>query len=442
MELLEIVAALEILLPRFCDGCPAGHKIAFVRLLGQDGLDHGQVLGLQIRLLLLELCVRRPLRLPVALVPATPFLHIGRLVLFFLLQNVRFHGPDGRQEGFEALRVANVPGLGQVPAVPLLTLLPVQVKQQVKGPIPNVERWHVRQKVVPHQKGQKDKVVDDALQIMRTVAAKLQGQVLAQHRNVQQLKVGFFGEFFDRLEGLLGGEVEVEIDHLPQQAKVRLVRDKGQHDEIGILAVDAVAGVGRVQRRGPQLAQVLHDLVFSLAWDVVSTKDDGQLVPLLFELLADVILDDERHLFKELGPGGDAIAVKDVRPRRKLLVLRILGRAEAAAALLVELGPGRYPVNGHVNTLLGLDDGDDAVEVVHDPQHHVLFAQDFRDVEVARVRATVNDPVQVQVQVVHLGQQRLIGDDLVDLGITLRDPSIKLSAQEVRNRRDDESESY
>lgn len=161
--------------------------------------------------------------------------------------------------------------------------------------------------------------------------------------------------------------------------------------------------------------------------DVVARKDHGEVVPVLLELLPDEVLDDLAHLLEELGPGRDAVAVKDGGPLGQLLVLHVLRGPEPPGSLLVELGAGGDPVDRHVQADLGLDDPDDAVQIMHDPEHHVLLGQDVAHVHGGRMRTPVDDPVEIQVQVVHLGEERLVRDDLVDLGVSLGDPSVKLA---------------
>jgi hypothetical protein len=172
-----------------------------------------------------------------------------------------------------------------------------------------------------------------------------------------------------------------------------------------------------------------YDAMRTFPGDVVTGKDDGEvlLVPVLLELLPDEVLDDLADLLEELRPGGDAVAVEDGGPLRQLLVLHVLGGPEAAGPLLVELGAGGDPVDRHVQAHLGLDDPDDSVQVVHNPEHHVLLGQDVANIEGRRMRAPVDDPVEVQVQVVHLGEERLVRDDLVDLRVALGDPSVELA---------------
>ena len=63
---------------------------------------------------------------------------------------------------------------------------------------------------------------------------------------------------------------------------------------------------------------------------------------------------------------------------------------------------------------------------VHDPDRHLALREDVGHVEVVGVRAAVDDPVHVEVQVVEFREQRRVGDDLVDFRIAFADPSVKL----------------
>jgi len=68
-------------------------------------------------------------------------------------------------------------------------------------------------------------------------------------------------------QGFSGGLPPVaprEADHLPQQTEVGLVGDQGEHDEIGIQAVETVALVWREARLAFLPPDVLHDLVLPL----------------------------------------------------------------------------------------------------------------------------------------------------------------------------------
>ena len=63
---------------------------------------------------------------------------------------------------------------------------------------------------------------------------------------------------------------------------------------------------------------------------------------------------------------------------------------------------------------------------MHDAEDHVTLSKNVGHIEVVGVGASMDDPVHVQVQVIELGEQRLIGNDLVDLGVALAEPAIKL----------------
>ena len=65
----------------------------------------------------------------------------------------------------------------------------------------------------------------------------------------------------------------VGLELLPDDGEIRLVRGQPQHDEIGVSAAEDVLGVGVVIGLGPLLADVVHDLVLSLAGDVGVTQN-------------------------------------------------------------------------------------------------------------------------------------------------------------------------
>lgn len=63
---------------------------------------------------------------------------------------------------------------------------------------------------------------------------------------------------------------------------------------------------------------------------------------------------------------------------------------------------------------------------MHNPKDHITFRKNIRNIKMIRMRTSVNDTVHIQVQMVKLGKQGLIGDDLVDFWITLTEPSVEL----------------
>jgi hypothetical protein len=63
---------------------------------------------------------------------------------------------------------------------------------------------------------------------------------------------------------------------------------------------------------------------------------------------------------------------------------------------------------------------------MHNAEHHVAFTQDGTNVHITGMRAPVNNTVHIEIQVVKLGQERRVGNDLIDLRVSFRDPSVKL----------------
>ena len=63
---------------------------------------------------------------------------------------------------------------------------------------------------------------------------------------------------------------------------------------------------------------------------------------------------------------------------------------------------------------------------MHDTKHHIAFRKDIGYIEVVGMGAAVDDPIHVQIQVVKLWKQRLIGNDLINLWIALTEPAVKL----------------
>ncbi len=184
-----------------------------------------------------------------------------------------------------------------------------------------------------------------------------------------------------------------------------------------------MAGVGLIMGLVLHVANVLHDFMLSLSGDVVAGVDHFQIPPerIFLDLFADKVLDAVGYLFHEFSSGGDAIGIKDSLifqligcrgGRRRLAPVlgggsfgHILGRSKAPGSLLVELGSGGHAVDGHEHGYFGFDDlSNDAIEVVHDAEHHVLFGQDVGDIQMIRVRTAVDDSVHVEVEVVEFWQ--------------------------------------
>ena len=59
-------------------------------------------------------------------------------------------------------------------------------------------------------------------------------------------------------------------------------------------------------------------------------------------------------------------------------------------------------------------------------QQHVFFRNHFGDILISWMRTAMDDTVHVQVQMIKFGQQGIVGHNLVNLRITLGNPSVKL----------------
>mmetsp|Transcript_64923 Transcript_64923/g.193524 ORF Transcript_64923/g.193524 Transcript_64923/m.193524 type:complete len:284 (+) Transcript_64923:2265-3116(+) len=209
---------------------------------------------------------------------------------------------------------------------------------------------------------------------------------------------------------------------LPDDAEVRLVRRQAQHDKVGIRAVEAVPGVRVVLRLHALGADVVHDLVLTLAGNVRVVEDDTglELLPerVVGQAVVDVVADGLGHLVQEVGAGRDDVGVEElacaaigqstalrlpVLPELLLLALHLLALLrgpEPSRPLLVHLGAGGDAVDGHVEQLLGPDDADEAVQVEENVLVHVLLI--FWCRAIFRVAAWVDDAVHVEVQVVEI----------------------------------------
>ena len=71
----------------------------------------------------------------------------------------------------------------------------------------------------------------------------------------------------------------IEHDLLPQQARMRLVHRKTQHNEVAILSENAMRCIGVVAGLVLLVTDEFHDLVLSLPRHVVTTKDYGKVTP-------------------------------------------------------------------------------------------------------------------------------------------------------------------
>ena len=66
------------------------------------------------------------------------------------------------------------------------------------------------------------------------------------------------------------------------------------------------------------------------------------------------------------------------------------------------------------------------IRTVHNSHHHVTLGQDIGNVHVTGMRTTMNDTIEIEIQMIDFGQQGIVADNLINLGITLGNPAVKL----------------
>ena len=290
----------------------------------------------------------------------------------------------------------------------------IRREHEVQRSLVDVAGGQRRQKVVSDQHAEEHKVVNHPLDVKlegqrRRTLIELQLHVVPEQPDLQQHKV-LLARVLEGLPQRLS--LVLVVDHLAEQAKVWLVRDQGQHDQVGIQAVQAVPQVGLVVRRLLAPANVLHDLVLSLPGDVVARQDNRWNLPkrIFRHLVSHEELEVLGESFHEGRPGRDAVRVE----RRHLtgpfrvagffqclfrsMIRRLSCRLEPPSTLLVHLCTGRDAVDGHKHELLGLDDVEQLVEVHEDLFDHLFFRQ--FDVWVVPVRAIMDDAIHIEVEVV------------------------------------------
>ena len=107
--------------------------------------------------------------------------------------------------------------------------------------------------------------------------------------------------------------------------------------------------------------------------------------------------------------------------------VHVLGTPKPTRTLLIELGTRCHSINGHVDTDFGFDNlRNDAIQVMHNSQHHVSFRKCIGNIHVIGMCASVNNAIHVEIEVIKFRQQGGIGHDLINLGIAFTDPSVKL----------------
>ncbi|KAK1239567.1 hypothetical protein MKX07_001021 [Trichoderma sp. CBMAI-0711] len=171
----------------------------------------------------------------------------------------------------------------------------------------NFQSWQVRQEVITDEAAHEDPIVNGPLQIKpegKVGNGQLNGEILPQNRDVQPnkgLQGGLHGLglliALGHIVGLCGSATVVclvpflateltspilafvEEDIFAQNSEVRFVRGESQHDEIGIQAIDDVAGVGIVVWGGALGSDEGHDFMFTFARHGSIRDDDLELSP-------------------------------------------------------------------------------------------------------------------------------------------------------------------
>eukprot|EP00968_Pinguiococcus_pyrenoidosus_P005029 scaffold327_cov257-Pinguiococcus_pyrenoidosus.AAC.6 len=179
-----------------------------------------------------------------------------------------------------------------------------------------------------------------------------------------------------------------------------------------------------VARQAPLRADEVHDLVLALARLVGVAEDHLDVLPRRMPIapLQHVEAQEARQLGHEararrnhigvprpLGLGRQLEAVRQhllAHLLHRLVVLAsLLGRLEAPRALLVHLGARRHSVDGQEEQAARPHRVEEPVHVVAHVAKHLLFR--LRSRSILRMRARVDDPVHVDVQVVELHAVRI-----------------------------------
>mmetsp|Transcript_23449 Transcript_23449/g.67568 ORF Transcript_23449/g.67568 Transcript_23449/m.67568 type:complete len:396 (+) Transcript_23449:1163-2350(+) len=343
--------------------------------------------------------------------------------------------------------------VGQI-STPLRQEVDVIVQHQAQRTVVNLQMRTVRKEVVADHHEHEDNVVDDPVDVVLDLEdlaigklAELDLEHLAEGLQFQQLKVvaGVFQHILGLAVAVPAAAGHDDGHLLAEEEEVRLVRDEAEHDEVGVESVQDVGEAGlpvRVAFRRvvgivllPAFPDVVHHLVLPLAGDVGSGHHHvaarhperiGRLLVFHPPLHGNAELEHKVGARRdavgiELGAvGEDAVAGQDGGGQ----LLGLLGRAEAAGALLVHLGPGRDAVDGQVQHLSWPYEAVEAIDVAKDLLEHGRLVQDDDLVVVVAVRAGVDDAVHVQVEVVDLPiDVQAVVDPLVDVGVLVGQPT-------------------
>ena len=299
-------------------------------------------------------------------------------------EDVRFQSAHHDQDALQPVRHERPAAFvaGDVPAEGREEVA-VGLEQDVQGALRDVQRGQRRQEIVTDEHAQENKVIHDAFAVVLERQDIRDGhellvQVLPQERDVEE-EEPVVGGVLQHLPRRLPSFAAAKLDNLAQEAKVRLVRDQREHDEIGVEAVEAVRLVRVPSGLAPRPPDVFHDLVLALAADLVAGEDHGCFLPQ--RVLRLLLLDVEPEVLGEAGhegcAGGDAVGVEGLALGLGLTLGERLGahllslpRAlEAAGTLLVHLGARGDAVDRHVEQAPGADHAEDVVQVRENLRH-------------------------------------------------------------------------
>mmetsp|Transcript_72871 Transcript_72871/g.173594 ORF Transcript_72871/g.173594 Transcript_72871/m.173594 type:complete len:321 (-) Transcript_72871:17-979(-) len=289
----------------------------------------------------------------------------------------------------------------------------------------------MRQEVVANQHAEKNEIIDQALDIEgeggRNVLCKLQGHVLSQGRDVQQLEPVWM-----KHHALLQRQVSaLAKDHFfTEQRKVGLMCSQRQHDQIRIQTIHTMPYIRVIVWLGFATSNVVDNFVLTLSRHVWTRQHNCHLLPqwVLFNLLLDEKMEVLCQTLHELCPWRDAVRVEwscihfltSLQGTLQSLS-SIVCSPEASRPLLVHLRPRCTSINGHVEELLWLDDVEKPQDVLKS-SHKYLFLICHTETTSVVVGAGMNYAVHVQVQVVKL-RYHVRDDVLIDEREPLRQVS-------------------
>ena len=63
---------------------------------------------------------------------------------------------------------------------------------------------------------------------------------------------------------------------------------------------------------------------------------------------------------------------------------------------------------------------------MHNAQNHITLGQNIRNIQMIGMSTSVDNTIHIQVQVIKFRQECFIGNDLIDFGVALTEPSVEL----------------